>query len=482
MHSRDRHRKRPLRRWAIILVILFAAYTFSPALPSRYQGYLWVVCVFVAVFAPVALTNILVSRYREQLRARAIAGDTTAMPPTLIQPNHQMNSEMDAHPLVLAWSAAKQSASITASSSGLHEQGYHRQDVLIPWSEIRLFEITTAVRDAPSSEVPAFGYCIYGANGDFIEWPRRPPLTTTTNDPSYTAFCERQDTLLGLIASKAHLPLRTLNPYLAIRDETVLPGTTVIQRIYLAPAVLGCILGLAIALGIAVFSLTLPLTHVMWLNIYMSMIALVLATWLAFLTVRLLHRFFRSVRFPPPVNLPAVATPMDSQVSIEPLRSETKWLATLTLGTFFASAIYPLLYAIRGIPEDQSITNLRGDLWFVVFCVLVIGWILFVLSVYDTFRSHQKEIRVEAGGLYEMSTHSKRHLLMPWCDVMSVKAKVASGYPTAYEVVGNGMILGWPAHARWVQPPEGASTDDVGAQFAAIVAQRAGVQPTTEWA
>ena len=42
--------------------------------------------------------------------------------------------------------------------------------------------------------------------------------------------------------------------------------------------------------------------------------------------------------------------------------------------------------------------------------------------------------------------------------------------------------ISWRADARWVRRPDGASpTDNAGAQFAAIVAQRAGVQPTTRW-
>jgi hypothetical protein len=43
-------------------------------------------------------------------------------------------------------------------------------------------------------------------------------------------------------------------------------------------------------------------------------------------------------------------------------------------------------------------------------------------------------------------------------------------------------IIAWRADARWVQRPESAPTDDAGAQFAAIVAQRSGLEPTTQWA
>jgi hypothetical protein len=85
-------------------------------------------------------------------------------------------------------------------------------------------------------------------------------------------------------------------------------------------------------------------------------------------------------------------------------------------------------------------------------------------------------------GLYEGRGKAQRFI--SWHDIDLFIAAVAPGGLTSFMVLGNGIRMEWTANARWVQPPEGASTadDDVGAQFAAIVAQRAGVQPTTQWA
>ncbi|HET8908176.1 MAG TPA: hypothetical protein VFN11_14565, partial [Ktedonobacterales bacterium] len=80
----------------------------------------------------------------------------------------------------------------------------------------------------------------------------------------------------------------------------------------------------------------------------------------------------------------------------------------------------------------------------------------------------------------------KKHQSILWADVAILAAQVsAKGQLESFKITEappQSRTIGWPAHARWVQPPEGASTDDVGAQFAAIVAQRAGIQPTTVWA
>jgi hypothetical protein len=52
----------------------------------------------------------------------------------------------------------------------------------------------------------------------------------------------------------------------------------------------------------------------------------------------------------------------------------------------------------------------------------------------------------------------------------------------ATEAQPHGNAVRWLANARWVRTPEGASSKNAGAQFAAIVAQRSGLEPTTQWA
>lgn len=53
-----------------------------------------------------------------------------------------------------------------------------------------------------------------------------------------------------------------------------------------------------------------------------------------------------------------------------------------------------------------------------------------------------------------------------------------------FRAIGNGVAIEWTADDTWAETPAGALPDaeDAGAQFAAIVDERAGVHPTERWA
>ncbi|HKT40262.1 MAG TPA: hypothetical protein VJR48_17965, partial [Ktedonobacterales bacterium] len=131
---------------------------------------------------------------------------------------------------------------------------------------------------------------------------------------------------------------------------------------------------------------------------------------------------------------------------------------------------------------DQSITNLYGDLRFVVLLVgLVIGQFYLLTSIFSLPR-HPAGPQADERGLY--LGRGKAQQFIPWHDIDLFIATVSPDGRLSFTVIGNGIRMEWTANARWVQPPEGASTadDDAGAQFAAIVAQRSGIEPTTQWA
>jgi hypothetical protein len=77
---------------------------------------------------------------------------------------------------------------------------------------------------------------------------------------------------------------------------------------------------------------------------------------------------------------------------------------------------------------------------------------------------------------------------IPWYDVASLTAIYSRPQELeSLEVISTppqSTIITWPASARWMQPPADTlpNVGDAGAQFAAIVAERAGVQPRARWA
>lgn len=83
-------------------------------------------------------------------------------------------------------------------------------------------------------------------------------------------------------------------------------------------------------------------------------------------------------------------------------------------------------------------------------------------------------------GLY--AGRGKAQRFISWYDIDLFIAAVAPVGLTSFMVIGNGIRMEWRADARWEQPPDGAASADAGAQFAAIVAQRSGVQSTSHWA
>lgn len=76
----------------------------------------------------------------------------------------------------------------------------------------------------------------------------------------------------------------------------------------------------------------------------------------------------------------------------------------------------------------------------------------------------------------------KRKQYIFWQDIAEFTIERPQGAVHDFAVTSATQEIRWRADARWVRRPDGASpTDNAGAQFAAIVAQRSGMQPTTRW-
>jgi hypothetical protein len=160
-----------------------------------------------------------------------------------------------------------------------------------------------------------------------------------------------------------------------------------------------------------------------------------------------------------------------------------KRLGSLLLGLLLLGTYIPLWFSRFDFPRsyyvDQSITNLYGDLRFVVLLVgLVIGQFYLLTSIFSLPR-HPAGPQADERGLYV--GRGKAQQFIPWHDIDLFIATVSPDERLSFIAIGNGIRMEWTADARWAQSPDGVASADAGAQFAAIVAQRAGVQPTTRW-
>jgi hypothetical protein len=485
MHSQARHWPKLL--WTLgIIVVVAVVYFVAPMpfeKPSIDPGFAAVLILVLPLFY-ILLVAGLVMRHDERIRARAMVGDSTGMPLARKQPARLNDSDVARKPLELTWNMKGKNGAITASDAGLVLRRPKRQDVHLAWAEIRLFEIGLIHQGENIASVP--GYCVYGGAGQYIEWPGqlvslKPKMD---QDPSLEEYRQRQAALQSLVVARTGLPLRTLVPDRAATGDMELPTVRMVHRVNRALEALFRMLAVATSLFAGVLSLTLPLTRTLAFNIYVALVAFILGGYLLRPTVRRVRLFIRSEEPPIPVILPPVPIHLNSSATVvlEELPHRVKRLGLLLLGVLLVGVMVPLRFSRSDFPRsyyvDQSITNIYGDLRLVVLSGIMIGMFFIVLAILPSLR-HAIGPRADEIGLYEGRGKAQR--CIPWHDIDLFIAAVSPGGLTSFMVIGNGLRMEWTADARWAQLPEGASPDDTGAQFAAIVSQRSGVQPTTQW-
>lgn len=190
---------------------------------------------------------------------------------------------------------------------------------------------------------------------------------------------------------------------------------------------------------------------------------------------------------PPPIVqlplVPLVVTP-DTTVAIRAsLRLRDRLLNILLVAVGLASSVYLVVRALQDFPDTDfqhfSLTNLHA-LALNMFGLCAIIGIMFVAV--GTF-SRATIYSADMTGLHR--GRGKKALSIPWHDVVILTATVSPPQKLeSFDVIEAPPYsneISWPADARWVRPPEGILADNAGAQFAAIVAARAGVQLTTQW-
>ena len=422
-------------------------------------------CFAIYSFISLMFLSIAVpARRRERLRVRAIAGDTSAMPLAIAQPKRQSASEVSDEPVTLQWKRWGKVASITATSEGIVGHHAPRKEVSLEWDEIRLIEQWQATSNR-------MGYCLYANDDRFIEWR----IGKRFSDPVRELVGQRHDALLALVSAHTRLPIRTLVRPLAAPVDA-LPRLHKIFSILEAFS-----LTLIIAMWVCATTLIImaPLTTSKALNIYAAAISIVIGA------VPLTQRL-RSAHTPnqASANLqpPAVALPPDELVTIRLPFTRQDLINTALLGVLPVSATIPLVRAIQELhtfhfasKADQLIHTILL-IYVMNFVLIGVGFLLLAILPYisGTHITQADRLGLRQG-------RGRRQQYIFWQDIAEFTIERPRGVALGFAVTSATQGISWPANARWAHRPEGASPADVGAQFAAIVAQRAGVQPTARW-
>lgn len=236
-------------------------------------------CLLIGVAACVfMLWQATLAGRRQRLRARAMAGDDRAMPLAAIEPRDAPAGEAMDEPLALLWRPPqswwitalvmvvviglgllvmlvsritpgassqalwvglgvlggawalfaglmvafvaywrKGASGVVATGEGLRRLQAGKERAFIPWSEARLFEVSSAT---PSASQSARGFALMSERA-LIEWVIHPPGNALPADDgaSYEEMRRRGLALVKMVNARTGLALRTCQPELAARED-----------------------------------------------------------------------------------------------------------------------------------------------------------------------------------------------------------------------------------------------------------------------
>jgi hypothetical protein len=360
---------------------------------------------------------------------------------------------------------------------------------LLAWSEAHLLEVWNSQGLTPSKKDAIFqyGYCLYVSANKYVEWTDAPESQIAGERLSWEQTEQLQEELLAIVTAHTNLSLRVVPKRHSERDQR--RPMTFRQKISLAGLGLGLLIA-AFPLGTGILALVAPLTRSFTLNLYAAIVYGGIGLVLLGVIVKGLFDLNRQ-RTPDPIPPPYVALPyvpsaaLDTGVAIrfgERLRDRLIWF--LLLVTSLVSNGYLLFRAIQDFSISDLGTGTLADahklgLGLLMTCAFI-GSMLAAVAVF----SLPTVLVADDEGLHK-GKGKKRESIM-WQDVAMLFTKISKTNEltllSVLESPPESKTISWRADARWVRRPDGVlPADDAGAQFAAIVAQRAGVQPVTRW-
>jgi hypothetical protein len=498
MHSRD-------RRWPIIILALVALVPIAIVLIVLPESLVAVVkqinwtslrtygdllsCSALTVFWIILIVFWIRARKCERRRARALAGDTAGMPlaSDVLQLLPIAHSDVaTSEPLTLRWA---DDSVIVATARGLRWQRPKNRDVFIHWHEARLFEVWegSVIKEdergqTGKAEIFEYGYCLYASMRRYIEWTDAPTGSTEGEQLSWEHKTHLQQELQAYITAKTRLPLRVACQSQAdMQKKSVWSWFLTLSIWFLTLSIWLMLAGIPITT--AILALTAPLTTTLALNIYVA--ALCGGVGLTVFVLPLWGRFHRSApKLPAPsITLPTART-FSGPVTIRSSMSlRDRLVGTLLFVFALVSSGYIIVRSIGDFPVIWTSHSSDYDPHSIATLLFFMCAMIGVMFIAFTAFSRAVQIRIDNQGLH-WGSKNKREMIL-WVDVAILSADIKkSGKPASFTVRESpprSQSVAWSVNARWVQRPDGVSSDEVGAQFAAIIKQRASVKLTTEW-
>lgn len=426
------------------------------------------------------------ARRRELFRKRALAGDKRTMVVATTVNNQLGAKALTEEPLALRWNKGY---IVSATINGLLWQRPKKRDVLVAWSDARLlkrWECKWAHQD--KTDIFEYGYRLYIDSRKFIEWTDAPERQLSgESDISWEQKDALQSQLLAIITARTNLPVRFIESSSGTqkkRGKRRRFGWVALVNLALF------LLFAGVPLTTGVLALTAPFTRNLALNLVVATlyggVGLLLLVLIAHAVIAV-GRPDEPTLPPPTAELPLVplATLKSSHVALRatiPSKQRVVSLILFIVCLLGATCLEILSY--QDFPISDTAHPRLSDAHQVI-QALFFTCTFIVLILLGVGAFSRAEVLHADDTVLHWGKRKKRQSIL-WADVAILAAQVsAKGRLESFRITEappQSRTIGWPANARWVQTPEGASSDDVGAQFAAIVAQRAGVQPTTEWA
>ena len=438
---------------------------------------------YLALFLPwLILTCLLVFalpwRRRERLRARAMAGDTAAMRLALAEPKRQSASVAAREPVALRWKRWGRVSSVTMTRAGVVGHRAPRKDLSLAWDDITLIEFWQGTNHTT-------GYCLYADSARYIEWPNHARFGVRFIEPSPEQVSQRQDALLGLACARTGLPIRTLESEFAMPDETGRSASPMRSFVMNALNVFSIALLAACAVVLLALTLVAPLTYVPLLNLYTVGVGVILAVSPFVARAR---RARAPSGQPPPVSLPLPATlvPREAVVVIKIPFTRRDLLRLFLPGVLPVGVAIPAIIAFLEFRTAPMMSEFATMLHWILLSfagAIALTGIGFIVLAVAPYVSGAHIIAADGTGIRQgRGTWGQRILWQDIADFVISDAFTDAG--ASFSVTSATQAIGWPVNALWVEAPSGMLPDaeDAGAQFAAIVAQRSGVQPTERWA
>ncbi len=425
------------------------------------------------------------ARQRERLRARALAGDLATMPEAVVPGAGDLAREAPQLPLEFLWHSRRGITGAIANEQGLVWRRPRKRDVLVLWSEARLFEVW----DFSILSERLAGYTLYGRGSEFIDWFDTRTDARKKHPAGGLSFdemrkCERA--LIYLITERTGLPPRTLVPEL-MRDEPkpalghMPPAASRLQlrrRLWVfALALLALFVAVPLAEAMAI--LLVPLTRTTSFNLYAAATMAFLGLFILGFAVKLLAGDQRASASAPTalVLLPTALPEADGTYRIV---WSASWRQRI-LGGLVGLALLPDVpivfiaysdFETRDEFGHLSLSFPHGGIVPMFSFILLLGLLSCSIAVFEK----SKAVVADFAGI--ATEGGKQQDTVRWEEIAVLLARTSTDKIESYAVIADDLRhtkIGWPASARWDPAQRHLGQPEAGPALAAIAAERTGL-------